>query len=136
MIFPGSCRRPDLLEVEDPKLAEALKIVANATSYGIWAEVDIEEGRRPVTAYATEAPRYHPARRKAGAVLLTPLRPASPGTADAGPSSTKFVAWGCSRPFVILTVSRLFDPGMAAGSLFRSSRQDDRDHGANVGSSD
>lgn len=47
----------DLLESEDPRLAEALKIVANATSYGIWAEVDIEEGKRPVTACSTEVRR-------------------------------------------------------------------------------
>lgn len=44
----------DALGEEDRKLADALKIVANSTSYGIWAELDIEDGARPVTAYSTE----------------------------------------------------------------------------------
>ncbi len=62
------------LELEDPKLAEALKIVANATSYGIWAEVDIEEGKRPVTAYATEARRdIIPHGEKPGQYYFPPL---------------------------------------------------------------
>ncbi len=36
----------------DPSLAQALKIVANSTSYGIWAEVGIEEGERLVAAFS------------------------------------------------------------------------------------
>lgn len=39
---------------DDKRLAEALKIVVNAASYGIWAEVDIEDGERSVTAFSTE----------------------------------------------------------------------------------
>ena len=45
----------DLLSETDPLLADALKIVANSTSYGIWAEIDLEEGERAVTAFGTNS---------------------------------------------------------------------------------
>ncbi len=72
--FQALVEARDSLQVDDPKLAEALKIVANATSYGIWAEVDIEEGRRPVTAYSTEARRdIIPHGEKPGRYYFPPL---------------------------------------------------------------
>lgn len=44
----------DALGGMDQKLADALKIVVNSIGYGIWAEVNVEEGERLVTAYSTE----------------------------------------------------------------------------------
>jgi hypothetical protein len=44
----------DSLAKTDPKLADGLKIAVNAASYGIWGELDFEEGARPVTAFSTE----------------------------------------------------------------------------------
>lgn len=55
--FEALMQARDLLTETDRMLADALKIVANSTSYGMWAEVDLEDGPRAVTAFATE-PRY------------------------------------------------------------------------------
>lgn len=64
----------DSLGKEQPKLAQGLKIVANSTSYGIWVEIDIEDGERPVTAYGTETRRaIIPHGEKPGRYYFPPL---------------------------------------------------------------
>ncbi len=58
----------------DPNLAQALKIVANSTSYGIWAEVDIEEGERAVAAFsAGQRQAIIPHGERAGRYYCPPL---------------------------------------------------------------
>jgi hypothetical protein len=64
----------DRLGKDDPKLAEALKVIANSASYGIWPEIDIEDGERPVTAYSTEQRRaIIPHGEKPGRYYFPPL---------------------------------------------------------------
>lgn len=52
--FVALMQARDVLSETDPMLADGLKIVANSTSYGILAEIDLEEGPRAVMAFGTE----------------------------------------------------------------------------------